>query len=96
MTLSDILGLSIGLLLALFILLFILRIVLTWYPEANLNTLPFNVVTWPTEPLLIPTRKVIPPWGGVDISPIIWVGILSLVREVLLGQQGLLTMMGRF
>jgi YggT family protein len=96
MALSDILGLAIGLLLALFILLFILRIVLTWYPEADLNALPFKLVAWPTEPFLAPTRKIIPPWGGVDISPIIWVGILSLVREILLGQQGLLTMMGRF
>ncbi|MEM1427122.1 MAG: YggT family protein, partial [Cyanobacteria bacterium P01_H01_bin.130] len=29
---------------------------------------------------------------GVDISPIIWVGIVSLAREVLLGQQGIITM----
>jgi YggT family protein len=34
-------------------------------------------------------RKVVPPIGGVDISPIIWVGIITLLREVLLGQQGL-------
>jgi YggT family protein len=33
----------------------------------------------------------VPPIGGVDISPIIWVGIISLLREILLGQQGLLT-----
>ncbi|MHC5828619.1 MAG: YggT family protein, partial [Nostoc sp.] len=30
-----------------------------------------------------------------DITPIIWVGIFSLVREILLGQQGLLTMLSR-
>jgi YggT family protein len=30
--------------------------------------------------------------GGVDISPIIWVGICTLLREILLGQQGLITM----
>ncbi|MCL2926138.1 MAG: YggT family protein, partial [Trichodesmium sp. MAG_R04] len=34
-----------------------------------------------------------PPLGGVDISPIIWVGIFSLLREMLLGQQGLLKIM---
>lgn len=88
-------NLSLGLLLALMILLFILRIVLTWYPQANLNKLPFNLVAWPTEPFLIPLRKVIPPLGGVDITPIVWVGILSLAREILLGQQGILTMMNR-
>lgn len=79
--------------LGLFIFLFIFRIILTWYPQVDLNSLPFAIATWPTEPVLIPTRKLIPPMGGVDISPIIWVGITSLLREVLLGQQGLLRML---
>lgn len=82
-----------GPLLGVAIFLFIFRIVLTWYPQLDLNTFPFNVVAWPTEPFLVPLRKIIPPLGGVDITPIIWVGILSLVRELLLGQQGLLQMM---
>ncbi|MBF2004382.1 YggT family protein [Chlorogloeopsis fritschii PCC 9212] len=86
-----ILGLSLGLM----TLLFIFRIVLTWYPQADLNRFPLNLVAWPTEPFLVPMRKLIPPLGGVDITPIIWVGIFSLVREILLGQQGLLTMMSR-
>jgi YggT family protein len=79
--------------LGLMILLFIFRIILTWYPQVELNRLPFNLVAWPTEPFLVPVRKLIPPLGGVDISPIIWVGILSLAREILLGQQGLLKML---
>lgn len=76
----------------LFILLFIFRIVLTWYPQVNLNSFPFALATWPTEPFLIPMRKLVPPMGGVDIAPIIWVGIVSLLREILVGQQGLLRM----
>ncbi|MBD2567187.1 MULTISPECIES: YggT family protein [Nostocaceae] len=75
--------------------LFIFRIVLTWYPQVNLNRLPFNLIAWPTEPFLVPLRKLVQPIGGVDITPIIWVAILSLIREILLGQQGLLTMMSR-
>jgi YggT family protein len=82
-----------GLLLGVMTFLFIFRIVLTWYPQVDLTRFPFNVVAIPTEPFLAPTRKLVPPLGGVDISPIIWVGIFSLVREVLLGQQGLLTML---
>lgn len=82
-----------GLLLGLMIFLFIFRIVLTWYPQVDLNRFPFNLVAWPTEPFLVPVRKLIPPLGGVDITPIIWVGIFSLLREILLGQQGLLRMM---
>ncbi|MBF2087574.1 MAG: YggT family protein [Synechococcales cyanobacterium K44_A2020_017] len=83
---------GLGILLGGMILLFVLRIILTWYPQADLNSLPFNIVAWPTEPFLRPTRKLIPPLGGVDVSPIIWVGIASLLREILLGQQGLLTL----
>lgn len=88
-------NLALGLFLGLMILLFILRIVLTWYPQTDLNKFPFNLVAWPTEPFLIPVRKIIPPLGGVDISPIIWVGLFSLLRELLLGQQGVLSMMAR-
>ena len=84
--------LSLSILLGAVIFLFIFRIVLTWYPQADLTKFPFNLVTVPTEPLLIPLRKIVPPIGGVDITPIIWVGIFSLMREILLGQQGLLTM----
>ena len=72
-----------------------LRIVLTWYPQVDLNRLPFNIVAWPTEPFLIPLRKLVQPIGGVDITPVIWVGIFSLLREILLGQQGLITMFAR-
>lgn len=95
MTGVNLADLILSLLLGLMILLFIFRIILTWYPQVDLNRLPFNLVAWPTEPFLVPLRKIVQPIGGVDITPIIWVGILSLLREILLGQQGLLTMMFR-
>ncbi len=93
MTVSTLAPWILGSLLGLMIFMFIFRIVLTWYPQLDLNRLPFNLVAWPTEPFLVPMRKIVPPIGGVDITPIIWVGIFSLLREILLGQQGLLTMM---
>ena len=83
----------IGPLLSLYTLLFIFRIILTWYPQVELNKMPFKLVYWPTEPLLVPVRKVIPPIGGVDISPVIWAGVVSLLRELIAGQQGLLRML---
>lgn len=92
MSVATVLNWVLGPLLAVMILLFILRIILTWYPQIDLNRLPFNLVAWPTEPWLAPTRKLIPPLGGVDISPILWVGILSLLRQLLLGPQGLLNL----
>jgi YggT family protein len=83
---------TLGPLFAVMSVLFVFRIVLTWYPQVEFGRFPWILVYWPTEPLLIPTRKLIPPIGGVDITPIIWFGLVSLGRELLLGQQGLLSM----
>nr|WP_277882050.1 YggT family protein [Phormidium tenue] len=87
-------NIGVSLLLGLMTLLFIFRIVLTWYPQADLSKLPFSLIAWPTEPLLVPMRKLVQPIGGVDIAPVIWVGIVTLLREILVGQQGLLRMLG--
>lgn len=89
---AEIAALALSLLMGAMTLLFIFRIVLTWYPQADLAKFPFNIVALPTEWLLAPTRKIIQPLGGVDITPIVWVGLFSLAREILLGQQGLITM----
>ena len=72
-------------------LAFLLRIILTWYPKIDLRTGFWPIIFLPTEPLLATTRKIVPPIGGVDVTPIIWVGLLSLFRELFLSQQGLLT-----
>ena len=68
------------------------RVVISWYPETNVNELPYNIVVWPTEPLLKFTRGVVPPAFGVDISPIVWLGVFTFLHEIFLGQQGLLTL----
>tara|TARA_B100000214_G_scaffold308734_1_gene240163 strand:- start:94 stop:441 length:348 start_codon:yes stop_codon:yes gene_type:complete len=72
-------------------LAFLLRIILTWYPKIDLRNGLWPIIFLPTEPALIATRKIFSPIGGVDVTPIIWVGLLSLFRELFLGQQGLLT-----
>jgi len=83
---------AISLLLGLMTILFIFRIVMTWYPQAELQKFPFNVVFLVTEPFLAPLRKIVSPIGGVDITPVILVGFCTLLREILVGQQGLITM----
>ncbi|EJK63942.1 hypothetical protein THAOC_15372 [Thalassiosira oceanica] len=72
--------------------LLLVRIVLSWYPTANANEVPFNLIVWPTEPLLRLVRGSIPPAFGVDITPVVWLGLFSFMNEIFLGQQGLLTM----
>ena len=56
--------------LTLTILLMICRIPLSWYPNLNVKKLPWSIAVAPTEPLLGPTRKAIPPVGGVDVAPV--------------------------
>ena len=87
----PVLHLLMGLLLAAWTLAFLLRIVLTWYSQVDLSQGAWLLVAWPTEPLLSMSRRVIAPIGGVDVTPVIWVGLISLVRELLVGQQGLLS-----
>ncbi len=91
MTALPLLHLTLGLVLAAWTLLFLFRIVLTWYPQIDLNQGAMRLIGAPTEPLLAPTRRLIQPIGGVDVTPVVWVGLISLLRELLVGQQGLLT-----
>jgi YggT family protein len=88
----PLLHLALGLTLAGWTLLFLFRIVLTWYPRVDLTKGVMRLVGAPTEPLLALTRRLIQPNGGVDVTPVVWVGLISLVRELLVGQQGLLTL----
>lgn len=72
---------------------FLCRIVLSWYPQVNLNKFPTNLLAWPTEPFLKVTRSAVPPAFGVDVSPIIWVAFLSFLNEILVSNQGILTIL---
>ncbi|MCO6450673.1 MAG: YggT family protein [Caldilineales bacterium] len=61
----------------------IIRILLTWirvealYPVAR-------ILEQITEPILAPARRIIPPMGGLDLSPIIVLVLLNLVERLLL------------
>ena len=89
------LNLLVGLGLAAWTLLFLFRIVLSWYPQIDLSRGWMRLIGGPTEPLLAPTRRLILPIGGVDVTPVVWVGLISLLRELLVGQQGLVTQLLR-
>ena len=86
----PILDLLLGILLSFLTLVFLIRLIMTWYPKINSANGFWLIVTLPTNQILKITRKFIPPIGGVDVSPVIWIGIISLTREILVGQQGLI------
>ena len=81
---------TLGIFLSFLTLVFLIRLILTWYPKVKLNKGFWLLISLPTSSILNITRKVIPPIGGVDVSPVIWIGIISFLREILVGQQGLI------
>ncbi|XP_022775174.1 protein COFACTOR ASSEMBLY OF COMPLEX C SUBUNIT B CCB3, chloroplastic-like [Durio zibethinus] len=90
--------LAIGILgpfLSAFAFLFILRIVMSWYPKLPVEKFPYVIAYAPTEPFLIATRKLIPPLGGVDVTPVVWFGLVSFLNEILVGPQGLLVLISQ-
>ena len=86
----PIIDLLLGIFLSFLTLVFLIRLILTWYPKINLNKGPWLLVAIPTSTILNLTRKIVPPIGGVDVGPVIWIGIISFLREILVGQQGLI------
>ena len=82
---------STSLLLAAWSLTFLMRIVLTWYPQVKIDNGFWLLIYLPTEVFLSITRRFIAPIGGVDITPVIWFGLVSLARELLVGPQGILS-----
>ena len=71
-------------------LVFLVRLIMTWYPKIDGKSGFWIIVTLPTNKILNITKKLIPPIGGVDVTPVIWIGIISFIRELLVGQQGLI------
>jgi YggT family protein len=71
-------------------LLILLRIILSWVPGLGLDHPAVRIVHQVTSPILDPIRRVMPPVGGMDLSPIVAILVLSLARSVLLSMlQGL-------
>ena len=86
----QILDVCLGISLSYLIIVFLIRLILTWYPKIELNKGFWLLISIPSSTILNLTRKLIPPIGGVDVGPVIWIGITSFLREILVGQQGLI------
>ena len=59
------------------------RILLTWIPIDPFHPI-VRILNQITEPILGPARRIIPPIGGIDFSPIIVLFLLSIVERLLL------------
>ena len=86
----QILDLSLGISLSYLTIVFLIRLILTWYPKIDLSKGFWLFISIPSSYILNLTRKLITPIGGVDVGPVIWIVIISFLREILVGQQGLI------
>ena len=86
----QILDVCLGIALSFLTIVFLIRLILTWYPKIDLSKGLWLFISIPSSFILNLTRKIIPPIGGVDVGPVIWIGVISFLREILVGQQGLI------
>lgn len=63
-----------------YFLLIIVRIFLTWIPNIDWFQQPFKAVREVTDIYLNVFRRIIPPFGGLDFSPIVAIIVLQLIQ----------------
>ncbi len=64
----------------------VIRVLLSWFPNINWLAPPFSILSQLTDPFLKVFRSVIPPLGGtLDISPMLAILLLQLLRGLLSG-----------
>ena len=69
--------------LTLLIIAIIVRAVLSWINPNPHSTL-MRFIDSMTDPILAPIQKVLPNFGGIDISPIIAILIIQILREIII------------
>jgi YggT family protein len=60
------------------------RIVLSWIPSIDRSTAIVRFLYQITEPVLEPVRRILPPLGMIDLSPLVVFLGLQLLQSVLL------------
>ena len=64
--------------------LILVRVVLSWMPGMSYSHPAVRVVHQLTSPILDPIRRMLPPVGGLDLSPLLAFMLLKLVQELLI------------
>jgi len=67
--------------LRIYTIVLIVRIVFSWLPPHHMSTDFYRFLYKITEPVLKPFRRIIPPMGGLDLSPI----AVFILLQVLIG-----------
>ncbi|MCB0100232.1 MAG: YggT family protein [Caldilineaceae bacterium] len=67
----------------LYIIVLLIRILITWIPNLDPYNPLVQILNQVTEPILEPARRLIPPIGMIDISPIVVFFVLQILVSVL-------------
>jgi YggT family protein len=68
--------------LQIYTVLLIIRVLLTWFPTVDWLTPPFSWLSQITDPYLNLFRSIIPPLGGMDLSPMLAILLLQVVAGI--------------
>ena len=68
---------------AILIAIFI-RAILSWFPVSRENPI-VSVVFQITDPILAPVRRIMPRTGMIDLSPMVTIIVLFVIRELARG-----------
>lgn len=67
------------------VLAIIIRAVLSFFPQIDRSHPLVRAIDTVVEPVLAPFRRVLPPMGGFDLSPIVAILTLQLLRDLVVG-----------
>jgi YggT family protein len=68
-----------------FMIAIIVRALLSWFPGVRALTPVAVFVNEATDPLLRPIQQRVRPFGGLDLSPLIAILLISVIESLLLG-----------
>jgi YggT family protein len=66
-----------------YLALLLIRVLLSWFPTIDWSSGLFSVLSQITDPYLNLFRSIIPPLGGIDISPMLAFFALQIVVRLL-------------
>ena len=66
------------------ILVLIARVILSWLPRIGVLTPVATLLDGITEPVLSPIRRRLPVFGGLDLSPLVALLLISIVEALVL------------
>jgi YggT family protein len=65
-------------------LLIIVRALLSWVPSIDHGHPLIRAIVRITDPILLPLRRLVPPLGGIDVTPIAALLLIQVARYLLI------------